>query len=228
MVFRSLIIVITFAVMKTIILADNQDITRIGIEALIIASLPCLSIERASYSEQLKRLLRLYPDAVVILDYTLFDFESPSQMLNLKTSVPNSSWILFSGELSIGFLRNILLSDSLISILMKSDTGEEIQEALTVAFSGNRFTGKSVNRILEEENIQDEKREKLTASEKSILRQIAASKSTKEIAYEMNLSFHTVNTHRRNIFRKIKVNNVHEAIRYAVRSGIVDLADYYI
>lgn len=214
--------------MKTLILADNQDITRIGIEALIATSLSCQSIEKASNSDNLKCLLRIYPNAVVIIDYTLFDFESPSQMVNLKASVPNSLWILFSYELSIGFIRNVLLSDSLLSIVMKNDNIEEINEALTAAFSDCRFICQSASRILEEKQIENDNKEKLTSSEKNILRQIAASKSTKEIAYDMNLSFHTINTHRKNIFRKIKVNNVHEAIRYAIRSGIADTADYYI
>jgi len=214
--------------MRTFILADNQDITRIGIESLIVESLQYQSIEIASNLDILKRLLRMHPDAVVVIDYTLFDFESPSQMLNLKASVPDSSWILFSYELSIGFIRNVLLSDSLLNMVMKSDGIEEINEALAESFSGNRFICRSANRILEEERIEDENIERLTFSEKNILRQIAASKSTKEIAYEMNLSFHTINTHRKNIFRKIKVNNVHEAIKYAFRSGIADVADYYI
>ena len=43
-----------------------------------------------------------------------------------------------------------------------------------------------------------------------------------------NLSFHTINSHRKNIFRKLGVNNVHEATKYAMRAGIVDLAEYYI
>ena len=50
----------------------------------------------------------------------------------------------------------------------------------------------------------------------------------KEIAAEKNLSFHTINSHRKNIFRKLGVNNVHEATKYAMRAGIVDLAEYYI
>lgn len=53
-------------------------------------------------------------------------------------------------------------------------------------------------------------------------------KTTKEIAAEKNLSFHTINSHRKNIFRKLGVNNVHEATKYAMRAGIVDLAEYYI
>ena len=50
----------------------------------------------------------------------------------------------------------------------------------------------------------------------------------KEIAADKNLSFHTINSHRKNIFRKLGVNNVHEATKYAMRAGIVDLAEYYI
>ncbi|MDR0894995.1 MAG: LuxR C-terminal-related transcriptional regulator, partial [Prevotellaceae bacterium] len=51
---------------------------------------------------------------------------------------------------------------------------------------------------------------------------------TKEIAFEKNISFHTANTHRKNIFRKLEINNVHEAVKYAIRAGIFDVAEYYI
>jgi len=50
----------------------------------------------------------------------------------------------------------------------------------------------------------------LTQTEKNILKEIALGKTTKEIAAEKNLSFHTINSHRKNIFRKLGVNNVHE------------------
>ena len=68
----------------------------------------------------------------------------------------------------------------------------------------------------------------LTTTEKVILKEISLGKTTKEIAVEKNLSFHTINTHRKNIFRKLGVNNVHEATKYAIRAGIVDLTEYYI
>ena len=41
-------------------------------------------------------------------------------------------------------------------------------------------------------------------------------------------SFHTINTHRKNIFRKLSVNNAHEATKLALRAGLVDSAEYYI
>lgn len=69
---------------------------------------------------------------------------------------------------------------------------------------------------------------KLTPTETEILRDIALGLTTREIAEKRYSSFHTVNTHRKNIFRKIGVNNVHEATRYALRAGLVDSAEYYI
>ena len=69
---------------------------------------------------------------------------------------------------------------------------------------------------------------KLTPTELEILKDIALGMTTREIAEKRFSSFHTVNTHRKNIFRKIGVNTVHEATRYALRAGLVDAAEYYI
>lgn len=68
----------------------------------------------------------------------------------------------------------------------------------------------------------------LTRSEIEILRLIARGLSVKEIASNRNLSAHTVVTHKKNIFRKLRVSSVHEATRYALRAGLVDPIEYYI
>ena len=73
---------------------------------------------------------------------------------------------------------------------------------------------------------QEENR--LTPTETEILRDIALGLTTREIAEKRYSSFHTVNTHRKNIFRKLGVNNVHEATKYALRAGLIDSAEYYI
>ena len=93
---------------------------------------------------------------------------------------------------------------------------------LLLSGSGNTNTASSEHTFVPQED------RLLTPTEKIILKEIALGKTTKEIAAEKNLSFHTINSHRKNIFRKLGVNNVHEAIKYAMRAGIVDLAEYYI
>ena len=114
---------------------------------------------------------------------------------------------------------------------MKDCTKEEITSALKEAIKGNRYICNYVSNILLDRNKQTQdhhSKQVLTATEQEILKEMALGKTTKEIAAIRYVSVHTIMTHRKNIFRKIEVNNVHEATKYAMRAGIVDMAEYYI
>jgi DNA-binding NarL/FixJ family response regulator len=215
--------------MKTCILADNQFVTNEGI-AVLLRRTGIEYIVRVKTMNELQEKLGACPDAVVVLDYTLFDFTSMQQMLNVKAAAKTSRWLLFSGELGEHFLRYVLLSDPTISVVMKNDSQKEIMAAIQNTTTGYPYICESAEQILQHENPSgaDADPIHLTASEKIILHEIATGKTTKEIAYEKNLSFHTVNSHRKNIFRKLEINNVHEAVKYAIRAGIFDVAEYYI
>lgn len=212
--------------MRTYIIADNQFITSEGIASLLRNSLDADTILWATTLSELQDRLSTYPDAVIILDYTLFDFVSMDQVLIIKAAFPKSSWLLFSEELGESFLRRILVMDTTISVVMKHDSQKQIIDALKSTTNNNSYICESAEYIFQSE-IKTEP-DKLTPSEKAILREIALGKTTKEIAYEKYLSFHTVNSHRKNIFRKLEINNVQEAVKYAIRSGILDVAEYYI
>lgn len=212
----------------TCILADNQDITREGILSLLYQQGKNVDIVTAVSHQELQEKLKLYPHSIVILDYTLFDFASVNQLLNMKVGARDSSWLLFSDELKEPFLRQILLSDSSISIVMKHDKKKEITDALKCVSAGKVYLCETAKSALAGGVPNPKQHDNLTATEKIILREIALGKMTKEIALEKHISFHTVNTHRKNIFRKLEINNVHEAVKYAIRAGIFDIAEYYI
>lgn len=213
--------------MKVCILADNQFITSEGISTLL-KKVGVDIILRVKTTDELQEKLGTYPNALVVLDYTLFDFVSMQQMLNVKIAAKESFWLLFSDELSEYFLRHVLISEPTISIVMKQDSPKEVMNALHSVVNHIPYICDSAEQILNGKLAADVISTSLTASEKMILHEIALGKTTKEIAYEKNVSFHTVNSHRKNIFRKLEVNNLHEAIRYAIRAGIFDVAEYYI
>ncbi len=225
--------------MREYIIADNQDITKAGMMFLLSKQKEVSLLLEADNKIELVQLLRIHPQAVVILDYTLFDFSGADELIILQERFKESDWLLFSDELSIGFLRQVLFSSHAFGVVLKDNSKEEIMSALQCASrkerficnhvsnlllsgSGNTNTASSVHTFVPQED------HLLTPTEKIILKEIALGKTTKEIAAEKNLSFHTINSHRKNIFRKLGVNNVHEAIKYAMRAGIVDLAEYYI
>lgn len=214
--------------MHTYIIADNQEITREGLVSLLKAEELRSEITIVNNRIELHNTLQQYPQSVVILDYTLFDFVSVNQLLNMKAWAKSSAWILFSDELEDHFLRQVLLADPSISVVMKHNPLQNIMDAITNASYGETYLCDIAESVLKESTPPKKKSDNLTAAERNVLREIALGKTTKEIAFEKNLSFHTVNTHRRNIFRKLGVNNVHEATKYALQAGLIDLMEYYI
>lgn len=214
--------------MKNIIIADNQDITQAGM-AYVLSKRDNISCRVARDKSELILLLNDCPEAVVILDYTLFDISSESDLLNIGQRFPLAHLILWSEELSVDFIRSLVNASNRISVLMKDAKMAEIEQCLDYVLQGQRFLCQhATNMILAPTTLVDKEIVALTKTETEILKEIALGATTREIAEKRFSSFHTVNTHRKNIFRKLGVNNVHEAIRYAMRSGLVDAAEYYI
>lgn len=215
--------------MRTIIIADNQDITKAGLLFLLEQLKDVGSIREVESKKELVRELISEGQAVIILDHTLFDFSGADELLILKERFQKTDWLLFSDELSDDFLKRLILHNSSFSVVLKNSRKEEITGAIRGAIRSERFICSSVtNQLFNNTHQPAVPEEKLTGTEKLILKEIALGKTTKEIAADRNLSFHTVTTHRKNIFRKLEVNNIHEATKYAMRAGIVDLAEYYI
>lgn len=216
--------------MREFIIADNQDITKAGILFLLEGIKDILSIREVDNKAELVYEIRQKSKSVVILDYTLFDFSGVDELLVLRERFPKVNWLLFSDELSEDFLRRTIINNQSFSVVMKDSSKEEILSALQCSVKGERFICNHVSNLLLNSQLNTPVREStlLTNTEQIILKEIALGKTTKEIAAERNLSFHTINSHRKNIFRKLQVNNVHEATKYAMRAGIVDLAEYYI
>lgn len=215
--------------MRTLVIADNQDITKAGILYLTDKMPEIGLVTEAADKKELLRLLVRYPDAVVLLDYTLFDLNSADELIILQERFKRISWILFSEELSEDFIRRIIFSSETFSIVLKDSFLEEIRMAIFSAFRSQRFICNRINNLLSDRKAGQQKEHPvLTSAETEILKSIALGKTTKEIAAERFSSIHTITTHRKNIFRKLEVNNLHEATRYALRAGIIDSAEYYI
>jgi len=186
---------------------------------------------RCAYAESKAMLIEALskePHSVVIMDYTLFDMDGFANLLVLCQRFPQVHWLLFSDDLSIDFIRQAIANTRNISILTKDSSAREIEEGIRFAMRGQRFICQQVTEMLLTPAVETEEKANLTKTEVEVLKDIALGLTTKEIAEKRFSSFHTVNTHRKNIFRKIRVNNAHEATKYALRAGLIDSAEYYI
>lgn len=215
---------------RQIILADNQDVTRLGLKTIIrgaLAGVENLAVKELSRRAELIAELKENPSSVVVIDYTLFDLGSTDELMNLSDRFPFVQWVLFSEELTEGLIRRLSVEQQ-FSMVLKTDSAQEIITALKCAVTGVRFLCHQVTNLLLTPHVSIDREDQLTATEREVLRLIALGKSVKEIAAERNSSIHTITTHKKNIFRKIRVNTVYEATKYALRAGLVEMVEYYI
>lgn len=208
--------------MRNYIIADNQDLTRFALESLLQKG-EDNAVYKAYDKAGLVALLKEHESAVVLLDYTLFDFADEEQLLIVAERFSLSDWILISDELTPPFIRRVVYSSHQFSVVFKDSPLQEIKEALKTVEHHNRYLSqRALESIITQQQEEEKVNKILTQTETEIVKAIAQGKTTKEIAAERFASIHTITTHRKNIFRKLGVNTAHDVIKYALRAGIVN------
>ena len=218
--------------MRKIILADNQFISCSGWKHVLNNWSENVLLEEAPTKADLITKLESGKVNLIILDYSLFDFNSINELICLQDKYNSVKWAFFSSELSEEFVKNLLLNTNNIGFMLKDSYSEEFYAFLKDFLKGNRYICSHISNLLLNTKINQTtanlNKNILTSTETEILKEISLGRTTKEIAEKRYISVHTVMTHRKNIFRKIEVNSVHEATKYAMRAGIVEMAEYYI
>ncbi|MCC8134585.1 MAG: LuxR C-terminal-related transcriptional regulator [Tannerellaceae bacterium] len=184
--------------MKTFILADNQDISRIGISYLIQDVCPTGEIiEELSSLGKLESILQRYPEAIVIIDIALSPFMEEKVLKQFHTAHPEVHWIIFSEDMSESLLSDYC-TNSHFSFVLKKCEANEILLAVKYALKKENFICNPIIRLLMHFRKKTKPcKEALTPTETEVLKLIAIGKSAKEIACERHSSVYTIITHKK-------------------------------
>jgi len=167
---------------------------------------------------------------LLITDFNLVDYESIDDIQKIKRTFPDLTILILTNSINkVEFTE--LSKIGIKNIVYKTADREEILAAVDAAVKGKKYFAEEIlDMILEQGDSRQipEEPTHLTASEIEIVRLIAGGLTTKEIANQKNISFHTVNTHRKNIFRKMGVSNASELIILAIKAGWIDNIEYFI
>jgi DNA-binding NarL/FixJ family response regulator len=114
------------------------------------------------------------------------------------------------------------------NVSLKTDDREDLLQAVDAALKGKQHYSCNVLDILLKKNDAIDLAGPLTKSEIDIVRQIASGLTTKEIAVKKQISFHTVMTHRKNIFRKLGISSSSELVLHAIKTGLIENIEFHI
>ena len=161
---------------------------------------------------------------LLITDFANIDYDGLDDLKNIRQKYPQISILILTNTITKAEFAN-LTKLGIKNIVYKTVDKDEFFSAIESSLKGKKFYSDEIIDLFldlneSKYNIEDPKH--LTSSELEIVKLIANGLTTKEIASKRNISYHTVNTHRKNIFRKLEVTNASELIIHAIKAGWID------
>ncbi|WP_325540643.1 response regulator transcription factor [Ramlibacter sp.] len=202
-----------------VVLADDHDLVRSGIRALLEMVAGVEVIAEARNGQELVTLVGdLKPD-VVMTDISMPVMDGIAAISEIHARFPDVRMLVLSMYDTVDFVKRAV-SNGACGYLMKDAPPFELEQALrSVMASGSYFSPAIAQRLLQpsEPTVDDE----LTQRQVEILKLIAQGKASKEIAFELGLSPKTVDVHRARIMERLHLNDIASLTLYAVRKGLI-------
>lgn len=207
-----------------IILADDHQFMLEGVQSILKEDTSLDIVATAQNGHQLiDAVIREKPD-LVLLDLNMPGYDGLQCLEKIKQGFPGIKVLILSNY-SQPDLVNKIKKMQADGYLAKNSSANELRDAIGTVLSGGFYFQQTEESPVVPENSYyfDEflKKYQLTKREVGILRLVCQEMTTKEIASALFLSELTVNTHRRNILKKLSVKNVAGLVNFAKQHNIL-------
>jgi DNA-binding NarL/FixJ family response regulator len=199
-----------------VLIVDDHPMVADGIRA-ILESYPDLEVVAtlSNGQEVVDRVDALQPD-VILMDLNMPQLGGLSATEILLERNAEQRIVVLSMHDAPEYVSTAMRHGARGYILKDVPT-EEIYTAIQTVMAGDTYLCTGATGALTPDTAQDI----LTAREQTILLQLAQGKANKEVARELEISVHTVETHRKNIKRKLGINSTAGLTRYALEHGVL-------
>jgi DNA-binding NarL/FixJ family response regulator len=209
---------------KRILIADDHEVVRSGLRAIIQSRSDWIVCGEATDGEQAVALaLETRPD-ILIVDYSMPLMNGLEVSRRVKTLGPRSEVLILTMHEDEEILTEALLSGAR-GFLLKSDASKHLISAVEALLEGRPyFTGVLLAKLLSDSRLNQQNRSStlLTSREQNVVQLIAEGYTNKSIGSILNLSIKTVETHRASAMHKLRMSTTAELVRYAIRKKLVE------
>ena len=210
--------------MIKVAIADDHQMFIDGIKSLIKGNKTIQVVAEANNGEALLETLTKTPVNLILMDVNMPVMDGIETTKKVKELFPDIKVIMLTMFGTRDYIEKLLRAGA-NGYILKNTGKEELTTAIEKVMQGESYFSKEVTeRIME--GLQGKKNEtnpmmvELTEREKDVLRLIAQELTSREIADKLFISFHTVETHRKNLISKLQVKNIAGLVKYAVQNGL--------
>jgi two-component system response regulator NreC len=213
--------------MIRVMIADDHGVVRKGVRFLLQQERDIDIVGEAEDGREAVRLAREKTPNVVIIDIAMPHLNGIEAAAQITKVSPSTNIVMLSMYSDEEFLIRAL-SAGAKGYLLKDQAEIDLVRAVRSVAQGKTFFSPDIAhmlledymRRLQQEGIQDSYG-LLTEREREVLQLLAEGKSNKEAAQVLNVSLHTVETHRTNFMQKLSLHNTAEIVLYAMRKKII-------
>ena len=209
-----------------IVIVDDHAVVRRGVRALL-ESRPGWQVvaEATTGREAVDEVRRVRPD-LVVMDLSLPELNGLEATRRIVKEFPDTEVLVLTMHHSEQLARDVLQAGAR-GYLLKSDADQNLIAAVESLREHKPFLTSTVTEFVLEDYIRrgatgdETPRESVTPREREIIQLLAEGNSNKETAAALGVSVKTIEAHRANIMRKLRLRSVSDLVRYAIRNQIV-------
>jgi len=210
-----------------VLIAEDHALVREGLKNLLIGSgLVTEVVEATNGLEALLKSREANPD-LVLLDYEMPVYNGIFAAKEILAEKPNLPILM----VSMYFTKEHVMDAVRVKVkgfVSKGARSDEMIEAIRALSEGKTWFKGTIAEFIAEEALSSNNKKKLvgnllTDREQELTAYFANGMKSAEIAEHFHLSKRTVEVHKSNIFKKLRVRNNSELVRYAVRNNLVKL-----
>lgn len=207
--------------MIKVLIADDHAIFRAGLVKLLHGMPQVRVVAEANSGKQAVELAgRIHPD-IMIMDLAMEDLNGLLATAQIHAEHADIRVIVLSMHANEEYVRQALSSGA-SGYVLKEATPDELQLAIEAVTRGDTYLSTAISKTFETGELREiaggsAPTKPLTPRQRQILQLISEGKNVKEIAYQLELSVKTVESHRTELMERLGVRNAAALVRYAAR-----------
>ena len=210
-----------------VLLADDHALMRQGLRHILESHSGFDIVAEASSGIEAVEAAREHKPDIAIVDVAMKELNGIEATSQILKHSPQSAVLILSMYSDERYVLRAVKAGAR-GYVLKNSAGDELIQAISTVLKGQAFFSPAVAEIFQNgfarlkdlANVTD-RFESLTDRERQVYQLLAEGNSNKEIAFRLNLSLHTVETHRWRIMEKMDLHSTAELVLSAVRRGMV-------
>ena len=198
--------------MIKLLLVDDHPLFREGIAARLRMSNGIKIIGEVDNGKELLDKLKSSQPDIVMMDISMPEINGMDALEILSEKYPTIKVIMLSMHDDQEYILNVIRAGA-SGYLLKDISGEDMISAIQKVYEGGQYFSDEVASILARDTSGSRI---LTTREQLVLRLISHGNNDKKIAHQLDISVRTVETHKRNIKKKLEIENTSGLVRYAI------------